>query len=137
MSALCLTIIPYHSMHRILLYAAYGSLVLGGTMHFIIDVVSHHLRGKRVPGPETTLYYGVNSAYSLGQVLFGILCLLLIRKVPEFFGQWHMVALSLIAATGWMTICLLSFEYKEPRVGVVIFASLILAAAFTRPLAVP
>lgn len=120
-------------MHRLLIHAAYGSLVLGGVMHFIIDVVSHHLRGKRIPGPETTLYYGINSAYALGQVLFGLSGLLLIRKAPDVANQWPMVALSLAAAVGWMAICLLFFEYKEPRVGVVIFAVMILAAFFTRP----
>ena len=120
-------------MHRIFLYAAYGSLTLGGTMHYIIDVVSHHLRGKRVPGPETTLYYGINTAYALGQVLFGIVGLLLISKAPTLLTQWPMVSLSLAAAAGWMAICLFFFEYKEPRIGVVIFAALILAAFFTRP----
>ncbi|RYD39752.1 MAG: hypothetical protein EOP85_15430 [Verrucomicrobiaceae bacterium] len=120
-------------MHRVLSYAAYGSLALGGIMHFIIDVVSHHLRSKRIPGPETTLYYGINTAYALGLVLFGLVGLLLIRKAPGLLVQWPMMTLSLAASAGWMAICLLFFDYKEPRAGVVIFASLVLASFFTRP----
>jgi hypothetical protein len=42
-------------MHKYLVYAAYGWLTLGGTLHFFIDVVSQYMRGKRVPGPEATL----------------------------------------------------------------------------------
>lgn len=34
-------------MHRNLLYAAYGFLLLSGILHFSIDVVSQYLRGKR------------------------------------------------------------------------------------------
>jgi hypothetical protein len=67
-------------MHKIFLYTAYGWLLLGGTLHFFIDVVSQYWRGKRVPGPEATLYYGLNSAYALGQILFAILALLVIRQ---------------------------------------------------------
>jgi hypothetical protein len=42
-------------MHRILMYAVFRWLVFSGTMHFAIDVVFQYIRGKRVPGPETTL----------------------------------------------------------------------------------
>jgi hypothetical protein len=58
-------------MARYLTLAAFGWLTLTGTLHFAIDVLSQYLRGKRVPGPETTLYYRLNSAFALGQVLFG------------------------------------------------------------------
>ena len=55
-------------MHRNLLYAAYGFLLLSGILHFSIDVVSQYMRGKRTPGSEATLYYGLNTAYALGQL---------------------------------------------------------------------
>ena len=49
-------------MHKALIYAAFGWLTLSGVMHFFVDVVSYHLQGKRIPGPETTLYYGLQLA---------------------------------------------------------------------------
>ncbi len=65
-------------MHKYLVYAAYGLLTFGGVMHFLVDVVAQYARGKRVPGPATTLYYGLNTAYALSQVLFGLMALLII-----------------------------------------------------------
>jgi hypothetical protein len=41
-------------------------------MHLIIDVLSGYLRGKRPPGPETTLFYGMHTAYGLGQMFVGL-----------------------------------------------------------------
>ncbi len=57
------------SLHKVLVYVAFGWLAFAGTMHFLIDVLAQYLRHKRVPGPEKTLYYGLNTAYALGQVL--------------------------------------------------------------------
>jgi hypothetical protein len=54
-------------MARYLTFAAFGWLTLPGTLHFVVDVVSQYLRGKRVPGPETTLYYGLDSAFATGR----------------------------------------------------------------------
>lgn len=62
-------------MHTILTYASYGWLAFSGTVHCVIDVASQHVRGKRAPGPETTLFYGLHSSFALGQVLCGLLCL--------------------------------------------------------------
>lgn len=45
-----------------LVYSAFGWLTFAGTMHFLSDVLLQYLRRKRVPGPETTLYYGLNTA---------------------------------------------------------------------------
>lgn len=58
------------NLHTSLLYKAYG---FSGTRHFAIDVVGQYARGKRLPGTATTLYYGLNSAYALSQVLFAAL----------------------------------------------------------------
>lgn len=42
-------------LHLGLLYGAYGWLLVSGLLQFGIDVVSQAIRGKRIPGPETTL----------------------------------------------------------------------------------
>ena len=70
-------------MAKYLTFAAFGWLTFTGTLHFAIDVVSQYVRGKRAPGPETTLYYGLNSAFALGQVLFGLMCLWAARRHPD------------------------------------------------------
>lgn len=54
-------------MHKIFGYSAFGWLSLSGVLHFFVDVVSQHYRGKRLPGLETTYYYGMHTAYALGQ----------------------------------------------------------------------
>jgi hypothetical protein len=118
-------------MHKILLYAAYGWLLLGGVLHFCIDVVSQYWRGKRAPGPEATLYYGLNSAYALGQVLFALLALLVIRQGVAFFDEWSGLTLGLAAAAAWLVIGLVFLEYREPRIVVAIFAALLIGAAVT------
>lgn len=116
-------------MQRTLTFAAFGWLAFGGIAHFGIDVVSQYLRAKRVPGPETTLYFGLNTAYALGQILFAALALLALRAAPELFTRWPALALSFAAALAWLAVTFLFMEYREPRVMVGIFAALIAAAA--------
>lgn len=58
-------------MHKYIVFTAFGVLTLFGTAHFLIDVVSQHFRGLHRPGPTTDLYYGLHSAYGLGQAAFG------------------------------------------------------------------
>lgn len=41
-------------LHIGLLYGAYCWLLLSGLLQFGIGVLSQAIRGKRVPGPETT-----------------------------------------------------------------------------------
>jgi hypothetical protein len=118
-------------MHKILVFVAFSWLTLGGTGHFVFDVVSQYLRGKRVPGPETTLYYGLNTTYALGQILFGVFGLLIARQALVILGQWPTVGLSLVAALGWLTISFMFLEYWEPKVIVAIFGVLVIAAAPT------
>lgn len=74
-------------MHNTLIYGAFGGLTLSGTLHFFIDVVSQYVRGKRAPGPEATLYYGLHTSYALSQVLFGVFALLLARRVPGMLDE--------------------------------------------------
>jgi len=91
-------------------------LTLGGPLHFFIDVISQYLRGKRIPGPEATLYYGLNTAYALGQVLFGLLGLLVAGQALAVLGEWPAVSLTLAAAACWLIFGLIFMEYSEPKV---------------------
>jgi hypothetical protein len=116
-------------MHRKLLYAAYGWLLLSGILQFVIDVISQYLRRKRVPGPETTLYYGLNTAYALGQVVFALLALLVVRNGGAFMGQWSRLTLGLLAAVGWLVTGFVFLEYREPRITVAIFVALLVGVA--------
>lgn len=89
-------------LHVRLLYAAYGWLLLTGVLHFGIDVVSQYLRGRRLPGPETTLYYGLNSAYSLSQILFALMGLMAIRNAVADLGRWPGLTLGFGATFAWV-----------------------------------
>jgi len=119
-------------MHQYLVYGAYGWLALSGVLHYVADVVSQYLRGKRIPGLETTLYYGLNSAFCLGQVVFGLLGLFLARRAMNLLDETPVVILSVVAGLGWLAMTFLFMEYWEPKANVAIFCVLILAAAFTR-----
>ena len=116
-------------MHKTLMYVAYGWLTFGGAMHFVVDVVSQYLRGKRVPGPATTLYFGLNTAYALGQVLFGVLCLLVVRQAPDVLRQGPAVVLSLAAAVCWLGFGFVFLEYWEPKLVAALFGALVVAGA--------
>jgi len=119
-------------MHKILVYVAFSWLTLSGALHFAIDVVSQYLRGKRAPGPETTLYFGLNTAYALGQVAFGILALLVARQALDLLSQWPAVSLCLAAALSWLIFGFVFLEYWEPRVAAGVFGVLLVAAILTR-----
>ena len=115
------------SLHKTLTNIAFGWLTFAGVMHFGIDVLAQYLRHKRVPGPNTTMYYGLNTAYALGQVLFGTLGLLIARRAIDVLGEWPAILLCGVAAAAWFVIGLLSIEYPRPRFMVVIFGLLVLA----------
>jgi hypothetical protein len=118
-------------MHKWLVYGTYGWLLLGGTMHLAIDVVSQYLRGKRTPGPETTLYFGMHTAYGLGQIFLGLLGLLLAWRALDVVGQWPAMSLCIVAAASWLVFSVIFIEYWEPKVIAVVFGALALAAAIT------
>jgi hypothetical protein len=118
-------------VHGMLLYAAYGWLLLSGLLHFGIDVVSQFLRGKRAPGAATTLYYGLNSSYALGQVLFAALALFAISQGMTALGRWPGLMLGLVAASAWFVISFFFLEYPQPRMTVALFAALLIGAALT------
>lgn len=119
-------------MHKYTVYAAYGWLALSGALHFAIDVVFQYLRGKREPGLETTLYYGLNCAFSLGQVAFGLLGLFLAWRARHLLSETPMLVLSIAAALGWLAITFMFMEYWEPKLNVGIFLALVVAAALVR-----
>lgn len=118
-------------MHKTLVFAAFGWLTLAGSVHFAIDVVSQYARAKRAPGPETTLFYGLNTAYALGQLMFGLLGLLVAWQAIDVISQWPALSLSLLAAACWLIFGFVFIEYWEPKFTVVIFSLLIIAAAVT------
>ncbi len=120
------------SLHKVLVHVAFGWLIFAGSMHFLIDVLAQYLRHKRLPGPEATSYYGLNTAYALGQVVFGILGLLIARRAIDILGEWPALLLCGTAAVAWFVIGLLSIEYPQPRFMVVIFGILVLAMTLTR-----
>ncbi|MEA2162135.1 MAG: hypothetical protein QOK37_262 [Thermoanaerobaculia bacterium] len=119
-------------MQKLLLYTAYGWLLLASALHFCIDVVSSYWRGKRAPSVETTLYYGLHSAYTLGQILFAIVALLLIQRGVPFFREPQGWLLGFVATAAWLAICGAFIEYRQPRIVVGIFAVLLAGAALTR-----
>ncbi|MFT8365037.1 MAG: hypothetical protein ABF623_04135 [Gluconobacter cerinus] len=118
-------------MHRTLLLAAYIWLASTGLLHFGIDVISTYLRETRVPGPATTLYYGMNAAYALGQIIFGLAGVWLTWRAPELLGEWLAIILSLAGAVGWLAIGFIFIEYWQPRIAIAAFGILIIAAAMT------
>lgn len=119
-------------MHKTIVYIAFGWLTLTGVLHFIVDVVSQHLRGKHAPGPETTLYYGLHSAFALGQVMFGLLGLWLAWRALPVISATPALALALLAGLGWLAVTVLFMPYWEPKFNVGVFCVLVLAAFFTR-----
>lgn len=119
-------------MHKYIVYTAYGWLALTGVLHFVVDVVSQYLRGTRAPGPETSLYYGLNSAFSLGQVAFGLLGLFLAWRAMHILSETPVLILSAAAALGWLAITFLCMNYWEPKFNAGIFCLLIAAAFLTR-----
>lgn len=103
-----------------------------GFLHFMIDVVSQYARGVRTPSKESTYYYGMNTAYAFGQIMFGALGLILALKVPHLMVDWPIIALTIVAAAVWLGISFVFLPYKEPKFISSIFSLLVItAAAFT------
>ena len=119
-------------MHTYIVYAAYGWLTLSGLLHFIVDVVSQYLRGTRAPGPETTLYYGLNAAFALGQVAFGLVGLYLAWRAMNVLIETPVLLLSVGVALGWLAITFLFMDYLEPKLAAGLFCVLVCAAFVTR-----
>jgi hypothetical protein len=121
-----------NNMHKYMVFGAYGWLVLTGVLHFVIDVLSQYIRGRRAPGVEATLYYGLNSAFSLGKVAFGLLGLFLAWRAMSILSEMPVLILSAGAALGWLAIAFFFIEYWQPKFNAGIFFLLIVAAILTR-----
>lgn len=119
-------------MYKYLIYTAFGWLVFTGVAHFIVDVISQHLRGKRAPSLETSLYYGLNSAYALGQVAFGILGLYVAWRAMPVIKETPAILLCLAIGLGWLAISLLFMDYWEPKFNASVFCILIIACFTAR-----
>ncbi len=117
------------SLHRWLVYAAYGWLVFTGAAHFFVDVVSQHLRGVRVAGVEAELYYGLNTAFALGQLVFGLMGVWLASRAPHLLKEAPALVLSAAAGLGWLVVTLLFMNYWEPKLNAAVFCLLVLAVA--------
>jgi hypothetical protein len=118
-------------LHGPLLYGAYAWLLLSGVLHFGVDVVSQYVSGKRVAGPATTLYYGLNSTYAVSQTLFAALALFAIREGLTAMGHGYGLALGFMAACAWFVLCVLFIEYPQPRIAVAVFGALLTGVGFT------
>lgn len=119
-------------MHRTLLYATYGTLLVSGILHYIADVLSQYLRGTRAPGPETTLYYGLNTAYSIGQVVFALCALMIIRSGSTLMDSTGGIAISFAAIIGWLVFTFFFIEYTPPKVFIGVVLVLLIAATVVR-----
>jgi len=119
-------------MYRYIVDAAYGWLTLSGILHFAVDVGSQHLRGKREPGLETTLYYGLNSVFSLGQVAFGLLVLFMAWRAINLLSETPALILSIATGLGWVAMTFLFTEYWERELNVGIFCVLIVVTFVMR-----
>ncbi len=118
-------------MHTPLLTAAYGVLLTSGVLHFAGDVAASFLRRTRTPGPETTLYYGLHTAISLGEVLIAITAFLIMRSGSPLMGQPVGLLFGILAVTAWLVICFAFAEHWPPRVWLMVVLGLLLGAAAT------
>lgn len=118
-------------MQKFLIYTAYGWLAFSGTMHIFVDVVLQYLRKTRLPSAETTLYWGLNIAYGLGQIVFGVLALLVARYAFEILKKWPAITLSFLTAGAWLAFGFFFIEYREPKNMILIFIILLIAATIS------
>ena len=116
-------------MRTTILYAAYGWMLVMGVLHFGVDVMSQYVRGKRLPGPATTLYYGLNTSYALGQVAFAAMAFFALRHGLTAVGSWGGLLIGLGAAAGWLAVSFLFIEYPQPRFAAGVFVLLLVVAA--------
>ena len=119
-------------MQKYMVYGTYGLLTFGGTMHLIIDVISGYLRGKRAPGPEATLFYGMHTAYGLSQMFVGLLGLIVAKNAMQLFGQWPALAFGIGAGLAWLVFGFIFIEFWEPKVIAGIFLALACASTVVR-----
>ncbi len=120
-------------IQKIIFTTAFGWLILAGVLHIAVDVVSQHLRGVRIPSPETTLYFGLHIAYSLGQILFGAMGLLVTWVESGANKASPMLLLIIASAVAWILFALYFIDYSPPKVMIGIYATLIILAILASP----
>lgn len=119
-------------MHKTLLLAAYGWLTVFGLAHFLVDVVARLLRNRHDLDAEAVLSYGLHSTYAMGQVVFGMLALLIASRDRALLSSPPALLIAIAAALGWLVIAWLFMDYWEPKAVAATFFVLIAAAALTR-----
>lgn len=119
-------------MHKYLVYATYGWLAFAGVSHFIADVLSQYVRGKHFPSVETTLYYGLNTAFAWGQITVGALGLYLAWRAMPVVSSTPVSAIMAIAGLGWLAITFPFMSYWEPKASMSIFCALTFACLLIR-----
>lgn len=117
-----------YDMQKYLIFTSFGWLTLIGAGHFCVDVVLQYLRGQRMPGSETTLYYGLNSAFALGQVAVGILGLFLAWRALSLASSLPVLGIAALAGIAWLSMTFMFMEYTEPRYATGIYCFLIFLA---------
>jgi hypothetical protein len=118
-------------LHVFLVRAVFGWMALSGALHFIADVASQYIRRTRVPGPETTLYYGLHTAYAWGHIAFGALGLYIVTRASPVVDERRLLLLSGIVALGWLAIAMGFIEFWQPKANAVVLCVMILAALRT------
>jgi hypothetical protein len=118
-------------VHKTLLLAAYGWLTVFGLAHFLVDVVARRLRNRHDLDAEAVLSYGLHSTYAMGQVMFGLLALLIASRNMELLSHPPSLFIAITAAIGWFLIAWLFMDYWEPKAVAGVFFVLIAAAALT------
>jgi hypothetical protein len=119
-------------VRRNLLFVAYGYLFWAGVLHFLIEVALAHLGGRLAPGPQTSLYYGLHSAYALGQVAFGMAAVLIVRTGSDVLARRGGLAVGIAAAGAWLVLAFLFIEYVQPRIHMAVVLILLIGAALSR-----
>lgn len=97
----------------------------------MVDVASQYLRGARPPTVETSLYYGLNSAFSLGQITCGLFGLFLAWRAMDLMNERFVQVLAIVAGLGWLAITFLFMEYWQPKFNAGVFSALVVAAFLT------
>ncbi|MET0338678.1 MAG: hypothetical protein ABW063_13070 [Caulobacter sp.] len=119
-------------MRKNLLFVAYGYLFWAGVLHFQIEVVLPHLDERMAQGPQSDLYYGLHCAYALGQVVFGLAAVLIVRSGSDLLARRPGQAVGLAAVAGWLAFAAIFIDYVQPRIHMAVVLILLIGAALTR-----
>jgi len=116
-------------MHRKLLYVGYGYMVFSAVMNYLADVLQPYLRRLRGASSETTLYYGLHTGFNFGQVIFGLMAILLLQSGSDLLSRRSGQLLALFAITGWLAISFAYTSFAPPKINLAIVIALLVTAA--------